>query len=132
MKNNPQAGYSNTPLLKKLGYEPGNSVLALYAPDWFAEELKDGGVMLATALPATWAHGFFYSKNVVEHFLASVPLEDIVKGLWVSWPKKASHVVTDLTEQVFRDLILPLGWVDIKVAAIDDTWSGLKFTRRKA
>ena len=126
------AGYSETPLIQKLGYKTEDSVLLLYPPDWFVDALKDGGVVIASKLPATWAHGFFYSKNVLEHFLASVPLEDINKGLWVSWSKKASHVQTDLTEQTFRDLILPLGWVDIKFAAIDDTWSGLKFTRRKA
>jgi len=49
------------------------------------------------------------------------------KSLWLSWPKQASGVKTDVTEQTFRDVILPLGWVDVKVAAIDDTWSGLKF-----
>jgi hypothetical protein len=64
-------------------------------------------------------------------FLDSIDLGDIEKGLWVSWPKKSSGVKTDLTEQAFRDAILPLGWVDTKVVAIDQTWSALKFLRRK-
>ena len=51
--------------------------------------------------------------------------------VWVAWPKKASGVATDLTEDTFRDLLLPTGWVDVKVCAIDDTWSGLKFVLRK-
>ena len=51
--------------------------------------------------------------------------------VWVAWPKRSSGVATDLTEQTFRDLLLPTGWVDVKVAAIDDTWSGLKFVLRK-
>ena len=51
--------------------------------------------------------------------------------IWVAWPKKSSGVVTDLTENEFRTLVLPSGWVDVKVCAIDDTWSGLKFVLRK-
>jgi hypothetical protein len=51
--------------------------------------------------------------------------------VWVAWPKKASGVATDLTENVVREIGLPLGWVDVKVCAIDETWSGLKFYRRK-
>ena len=51
-------------------------------------------------------------------------------GLWVAWPKKASGIVSDITEQTFRDLLLPTGWVDNKVCAIDDTWSGLRFVLR--
>jgi hypothetical protein len=81
-------------------------------------------------LPALWAHGFFKSQAELDTFLDTIDLDSIEKGLWVSWPKKTSGIKTDLTEQTFRDKILPLGWVDIKVAAIDEIWSGLKFTRR--
>lgn len=126
------AGYSATPLLKKLGYEPGQTVCMINQPGWFRKELRTGGVIPAPILPANWAHGFFSSRTELEKFLDSIDLNQIEKGLWVSWPKKSSGTKTDLTEQTFRDLILPTGWVDIKVAAIDDTWSGLKFTRRKA
>lgn len=126
------AGYSSKSLVQKLGYQKGDRVVLQYEPEWFEVELKAGGIKVIRELPAEWVHGFFYSKNVFEHFLATTPLEDIAKGLWVSWPKKSSGMQTDLTEQNFRDLILPIGWVDIKVAAIDETWSGLKFVRRKA
>ena len=64
-------------------------------------------------------------------FLDNTELGEIEKSLWVSWPKKSSGAQTDLTEQDFRDAILPLGWVDTKVISIDDTWSALKFLRRK-
>jgi hypothetical protein len=123
------SGYSGTPLLKKLGYQPGQTIHTFAAPEWFKQELQKGDVKESN-LPTDWAHGFFMNQAALEKFLDIHPLEDIYKGLWVSWPKKAAKVETDLTEQTFRDLILPLGWVDIKVAAIDDTWSGLKFTRR--
>lgn len=125
------AVYSETPLLKKLGYESGDTVYLLQAPDSFIKELKKDGINVATSLPATWAHAFVMNRSMLETFLNVTGLSQIEKGLWVSWPKKASGVKTDLTEQTFRDKILPLKWVDVKVAAIDETWSGLKFLRRK-
>jgi hypothetical protein len=125
------AGYSETPLLKKLGYEAGNSVYVLEGPEWFISELKKSKVDVTKKLPATWVHGFFMNQAVLETFLNVTDVSKIEKGLWVSWPKKAAKTNTDLTEQTFRDLILPYKWVDVKVAAIDDTWSGLKFLRRK-
>jgi len=123
-------GYSDTPLLQKLGYKPGQSVFMINQPGWFRGFLRSGGVVPSEILPSHWAHGFFSSRVEFEKFLDQIDFNDIKVGLWVSWPKKTSGVETDLKEQTFRDLILPMGWVDIKVAAIDDTWSGLKFTRR--
>lgn len=93
--------------------------------------LRSGGVIPSGVSPAHWAHGFFETTAEVETFLDEFNFDDIQKGVWVSWPKKASGIKTDLSEQTFRDLILPLGWVDTKVAAIDETWSGLKFLRRR-
>ncbi len=129
------AGYSGKPLVAKLGYQPGQTVYVVGAPDWFLQELTHNKVQAAQTLPADWAHLFVTSKQSLEALCTGsdpVQLELIARGLWVSWPKKASGVATDITEQTLRDLILPLGWVDIKVAAIDDTWSGLKFTRRRS
>lgn len=126
------AGYSGTPLLKKLGYQPGDSIYLQAAPVWFKKQLQDNGIKATIHLPADWVHAFFTWKLDLEMFLHKIDLHDIKKGLWVSWPKQAAKVETNLTEQAFRDHILPMDWVDIKVAAIDDTWSGLKFTRRKA
>lgn len=125
------AGYAETPLLQKLGYQPHDSVYTLQAPAWFTKLLNDGNITTLPATPATWTHGFFTELNELKAFLEKLELNDIEKGLWVSWPKKSSSITTELTEQTFRDEILPLGWVDTKVCAIDDTWSGLKFLRRK-
>lgn len=125
------AGYSDKSLAEKLGFAPGDSVFVEDTPDWYSQFADDSGVELEPGLPATHAHIFCSSKTVLADFLANNELSDIEKSLWVSWPKKSSGVQTDLTEQDFRNAILPLGWVDTKVAAIDDTWSALKFLRRK-
>lgn len=124
-------GYSGTPLVKKLGFAAGDTVLVETTPNWYSKFADKSGFELTPGLPATHAHIFFNKSSELKEFLAENDLSDIEKFLWISWPKKASGVKTDLTEQSFRDAILPLGWVDIKIAAIDDTWSGLKFTRRK-
>jgi hypothetical protein len=126
-----QAGYSGKELIEKLGYKPLDTIYIFNAPHDFKTYLKKESVIATSGLPALWAHGFFNSQAELHDFLDSIDLDDIEKGLWVSWPKKSSRVKTDLTEQTFRDTILPLGWVDIKVVAIDENWSGLKFTRRK-
>jgi hypothetical protein len=126
------AGYSGKSLIEKLGYKPIDTVYIYKAPADFQEYLRDEHVVGSHGLPALWAHGFFERQTELYAFLDSIDLDDIEKGLWVSWPKKSSKVKTDLTEQYFRDVILPLGWVDIKVAAVDQTWSALKFTRRKS
>jgi hypothetical protein len=127
----PPSGYSGTPLNKKLGFGPGDEVFVITTPGWYSKFADDIGFELSPGLPATHAHIFFDDSNELAEFLKDYNLNDIEKSLWVSWPKKASGVKTDLTEQSFRNAILPLGWVDIKVAAIDNKWSGLKFTRRK-
>jgi hypothetical protein len=125
------AGYSGKKLVDKLGYKPIDTVYIYNAPVDFQEYLRGEHVVGSHGLPALWAHGFFVSQADLHAFLDSIDLDDIEKGLWVSWPKKSSKVKTDLSEQTFRDVILPLDWVDVKVAAIDETWSGLKFVRRK-
>lgn len=125
------AGYSGKSLVDKLGYKPGDSVYLSSAPDWYKQHLQKSGLEIIDHLPGVWAHGFFQSQNEIANFLQSINLSGVDKGLWVSWPKKASGIKTDISEQTFRDMILPLAWVDVKVAAIDDTWSGLLFYRRK-
>ncbi len=130
------ADYSGKLLIDKLGYKPGDSVMVLDMPAWQIDDLSSHGIKIRHKLPATWAHAFFADKKSVAAFRQQFDLSQINKALWVSWPKKSvgnmSEIKTDLTEQVIRDNLLPLGWVDIKVAAIDSLWSGLKFTRRKA
>jgi hypothetical protein len=126
------AGYSGTPLDQKLGFKSEDTIYVEDTPDWYSDWAAAHDLELEPGLPATHAHLFFNNKAGLAEFLKQNNLNDIEKSFWVSWPKQVSKVKTDLTEQAFRDLILPLGWVDTKVAAIDDTWSGLKFLRRKS
>jgi hypothetical protein len=110
----PAAGYSGTPLIKKLGFAAGDTVAVHRPPEWYAAWLGDNGVAGLASTPTTWAHGFFIAEADLAAWLAALDFESIEKGLWVSWPKQVARVPTDLTEQTFRDLILPLGWVDTK------------------
>ena len=125
------SGYSDTPLLQKLGYKAGQTVLLFNAPDWFKQLLEDERVDTRVHLPTDHAHIFAIAQSDLHAFLEPEELNKIAGSLWVSWPKKTSGIATDVTEQALRDMVLPLGWVDIKVAAVDDTWSGLKFVRRR-
>jgi hypothetical protein len=133
------AGYSGTPLAKKLGFKPGASVALVAAPVFMTKVVKDAGslphpVKTAGAVkgPGASVHLFADAARVLA---AALPV--LVKAvapdgmLWVSWPKKASKVPTDITEDVIRKLALPLGLVDVKVCAVDEVWSGLKLMIRK-
>ena len=122
--------YSGRVLSEKLNYKPGETLLAINALEWFVSAMTDDGIAPTGKLPTDWAHAFCHNQSDLWDFLQT-DLTLIEKGFWVSWPKKSSGVETDLTEQDLRDFILPLGWVDTKVCAVDDTWSGLKFLRRK-
>lgn len=123
-------GYSGKPLVNKLGYQPDNTVLVHAAPGWFVQELTMRDILTNSTLPTTWAHLFFTRSEDLRQYMDHFALDEIQKAIWISWPKKTSKVPTDITEQTLRDIILPLGWVDVKVAAIDKIWSGLKFMRR--
>ena len=125
------AGYSSKPLVEKLGYEPGDSLYSINMPAELVDYFTNCGVVHTNATEATWLHAFFISQQALDDFAQNTSFDTIEKGLWLSWPKRASNVPTDLTEQSFRDTLLPMGWVDTKVAAIDQTWSGLKFLRRR-
>ena len=130
------AGYSGTPLAKKLGYKPGFRAHLVAAPaelqDWLAP-LPEG--VLFGARPGAQTdlvHGFFTEAAALAKQLKS--LRSTLKPeavLWVSWPKKSAKVATDITEDTIRHLALPLGWVDVKVCAVSDVWSGLKLVVRK-
>src|SRR4051812_44874740 len=103
------AGYSGSSVVGKLGYKPLDTVYIFGAPGDFKAYLKEESVIATAGLPALWAHGFFKSQSDLHTFLDTIDLDSIEKGLWVSWPKKSSAVKTDLTEQTFRDVILPTG-----------------------
>lgn len=118
------------PLIEKLGYLPEEAVDTVDAPEWFLEYLRGNGVHTHAKLPTEWLHMFMTNRYQLEGFMQHLKLNEIQKGIWISWPKKSSAIHTDITEQVLRDIILPYGWVDIKVCSIDDSWSALKFVRR--
>ncbi len=130
------AGYSGTPLVRKLGIAPGSVVAVLGEPDGFRdllEELPDDVTMRARAQGRLdLAITFQTERRVLERRLST-----ILRGLrrdgaiWVAWPKKAAKVPTDITEDMVREVVLPIGLVDVKVCAIDETWSGLKVVWRK-
>jgi hypothetical protein len=127
------AGYSGTPLAQKLGVKPGARLVVLGGP---AALLPDDVPVRRRLGPgdgtADVVVAFFTSRRRLEARLPA--LERAIfpaGGLWLAWPKKASGVATDLTEDVLREVGLPRGLVDNKVCAVDDTWSGLRFVWRK-
>src|SRR3712207_3672167 len=122
------AGYSGTPLPKKLGIKEGARVAVVGAPAGFAEAaLPD--VEATTTLRGMFDVIVFFTKarDELERRLPALRKAMVPNaGLWVAWPKRASKVPTDMTEDVVREVALPTGLVDNKVCAIDDVWSGLR------
>ena len=130
------AGYSGTPLARKLGIKEGHEVAVLDAPEGFEdilEGLADGVVIRRQARGTNDVLVSFHTKRAdLERRLDTLlGAMDVDGGLWVAWPKKSSGVPTDITEDTVREVCLPLGLVDNKVCAIDDTWSGLRVVWRK-
>lgn len=130
------AGYSETPLAKKLGLKDGMHVWFDAMPDSVRAEIADYGVTLieenAPSQYVDAAHVFLTEKSLLAKRLVALRNGLKTSGqLWISWPKKASKVPTDITEDTIRELALPIGWVDVKVCAIDAVWSGLKLVIRK-
>lgn len=129
------AGYSSTPLAAKLGYKAGYRVYIRNAPGDYADllaPLPDGVSILARpGADLNLIHFFTDRRAELEARIDWLVQRLNPDGaLWVSWPKKASKVPTDVTEDVIREVILPRGLVDIKVCAVDEVWSGLKVVRR--
>lgn len=129
------AGYSGTPLARKLGLKPGAPLWAAGMPDAVRAELdaQVGPRYLARPTKALAAAHIFHTRAAklgaeLESLRAKLAPDGMV---WVSWPKKAAKVETDITEEVIRTLALPMGFVDVKVCAVDEVWSGLKLVIRK-
>ena len=119
------AGYSGTPLHRKLGVATGQRTLRHAMPASVAAEIDDG------APPWDMVHVFCDRRAELEALLVRLRGELAPKGMiWVSWPKKAAKVPTDITEDTIRAIALPLGFVDVKVCAVDAVWSGLKLVIR--
>lgn len=134
------SGYSGTPLAQKLGLRDGQRVLFVDLPTSLSDLPRSRN--FAELIQAGWADWQGGGYDLVHAFTASRatlangarPLMDAIArdgSIWISWPKKASRVATDITEDVIREVVLPIGLVDVKVAAIDATWSGLKLVIRK-
>ena len=130
------AGYSGTPLAKKLGIKPRFRVRLTNAPDNYTDLIAPipDDVMLSKRIASSidiW-HVFTKSRRELQALLPQAMKKIRTDGMiWVSWPKKASKVPSDVTEDTVRELALPLGLVDVKVCAVDETWSGLKLVIRK-
>lgn len=130
------AGYSGKPLVSKLGVRPNERVIALNAPANYAQLLGDlpegAAIHNRPSAKAAFVHLFATRRAELEKRLTELRTKLQDDGtLWVSWPKKAAKVPTDITEDVIRDVALPLGFVDVKVCAVDETWSGLKLVVRR-
>ena len=130
------AGYSGTPLSQKLGLKPGYRILQIDPPPELAELLKPlpKGLEFASQSGPTLdlVHVFVTERDdLARHLnqLRKALREDA--AVWISWPKKSSRLPTSITEDVIRTVALPLGWVDIKVCAVSDIWSGLKLVVRR-
>jgi hypothetical protein len=131
------AGYSGTPLARKLGIPDGERFVTLGAPanyDELVAPLPKGTKRTTRAAPsASFVHVFSTKKSELASRLRDLRTSIAQDGVvWVSWPKKTSKVATDITEDVIRAVALPMGFVDVKVCAVDDTWSGLKLVIRKS
>ena len=130
------AGYSGTPLPRKLGIKEGHRVGLLGAPEGFSEtlgELPDGVSLARSRLraPLDVIVAFFTERSALERRLSGlIGLMDPAAGLWVAWPKRASGMDSDIAENVVRELGLAAGVVDNKVCAIDETWSALRLVIR--
>lgn len=130
------AGYSNTPLARKLSLKDGMRVWFLNMPDSVRAEIKDYGLTLSEEEVPTpglhAAHIFVTDRAEMEMQLGILrDVLDPAGQVWVSWPKKAAKVETDITEDTIREVALPMGFVDIKVCAVDAVWSGLKLVIRR-
>lgn len=130
------AGYSGTPLPKKLGFKEGSRIWAIDAPKGYQElvnPLPAAAKLVSALTPETdVVHVFAKQRKDLEKTLKSLrPKIAEAAAVWVSWPKKTAGVPTDITEDVIRQVALPMGFVDIKVCAVDETWSGLKLVIRK-
>jgi hypothetical protein len=130
------AGYSRTPLARKLGLVAGSNLVLAGAPEDYLRLIAPApeGMRIGSQLDSTTdiVHLFSTRRADLERFLLSCRSKlGPDAAVWVSWPKKSAKVATDITEDVIREVALPLGLVDVKVCAVSDVWSGLKLVVRK-
>lgn len=129
-------GYSGTPLSQKLGLKPGTTVIAINPPANYRSLLVPlpPNVKFSSRLTqdCLFVHCFTQKRADLEQYILRLRSNISDVGVvWISWPKKAAKIKTDVTEDVIRAVALPLGFVDTKVCAVDETWSGLKLMVRR-
>ena len=130
-------GYSGKPLAAKLGIGEGTDVLAINPPDeyarWLAPLPPGARIIVRRSAATSLVHLFATQRTALAQALQvqrkTLPTD---ATLWISWPKKSAKVATDITEDTIRELALPLGFVDVKVCAVSEVWSGLKLVVRKS
>jgi hypothetical protein len=127
------AGYSGTPLPQKLGVKPGATIVAINQPANYRKLLgKVASEVKFSNRIGQFVHLFTTRRSELEKRLPILRTKIPDNGvLWVSWPKKSSGVAADVTEDTIREIALPLGFVDVKVCAVDEIWSGLKLMIRR-
>lgn len=129
------AGYSGTPLAKKLGFKDGHVVALINEPEelrGLLAPLPDVEIRTDVRRAPDVAVAFFTKRTDLERRWPTLRKAAFPDGsIWIGWPKRTSGVPTDITEDVLREALLPTGLVDVKVCAISDIWSGLKFMWRK-
>jgi hypothetical protein len=129
------SGYSGTPLAAKLGIKTGHRVVLIGAPrDWSINDLPDNVHLIRrrSDTPANVVIAFFRIAASLDERIVEVSSTITVDGaLWIAWPRKAAGHVSNITDNVIRNIVLPLGLVDVKVAALDEDWSALKMVWRK-
>jgi hypothetical protein len=125
-------GYSGKPVFEKLGLKPELRAVVINPPENYEAILGTQQGFLGTYEQVEFVHLFTESRDEMEKVLADWRHRIASTGmLWVSWPKKSSKVPTDIDENVIREVCLPMGWVDVKVCAVSEVWSGLKLVIRK-
>lgn len=127
-------GYSGKPLAEKLGLKHGMVAVVLHPPDDYRDLLKTDVPIMEEfdERRPNFIHLFATDRDVLESYLLDLFTKIESNGmLWVSWPKKTSKIWTSINENVVREICLPLGWVDVKVCAVTEIWSGLKLVIRR-
>jgi hypothetical protein len=132
----PMAGYSGTPLAQKLGIKPSSSVIVINEPrdyrKWLGKAAREVRFSHRLKNGSGFVHFFTTQRSELQDQLKKLRGGIADTGIvWVSWPKKSAGVATDVTEDVIRAVALPLGFVDVKVCAVNETWSGLKLMIRR-
>lgn len=130
-------GYSGKPLAEKLGFKPPLKVWTIGAPadyeEWLGALPEDVRLVSTPDEPLRAVHLFTTERAELAEVLTRLRTQlDSAGVVWISWPKKASKVPTDITEDVIREVALPMGFVDVKVCAVSEVWSGLKLVIRKS